>query len=155
MKFPFQMGPILTRMPVDYTFVQWDRKGAGHGGIGGSCYTGRASSGLSQTRMSFVHGAAMISYVLFGSWGTRRNKAFLCPPPTAFLLIFYLFFFSIWGERNMWQETILEQVPRRGLSDKKDAVGSGSFVIEHREKDDLCLVPPAERAVSIPTRPLV
>lgn len=54
----------------------------------------------------------------------------------------------------MWQEAILEQTPRRGLSGKKATVGSGSSVIECREKDDLCLVvPPLEGGVSIPTGP--
>lgn len=43
---------------------------------------------------------------------------------------------------------------QEGTPRRKNALGSGSCVIECMEKDDLCLVvPPAERGVGIPTRP--
>lgn len=101
MKFPFQVGPILTRMPVDYTFVQWDRKGAGHDSTGGSCCTGRASSGLSQTRMSFVHWVATILYVLFGSWGTEKQGFPLSSTPSLSSYFLSLIIFLISEEKEI------------------------------------------------------
>lgn len=54
------------------------------------CCTGTASSGPAQIRMSSVHRAAMILYMLFSSWGTGLPRHLSSSPSLSLLLFFCL-----------------------------------------------------------------
>lgn len=49
----------------------------------------------------------------------RASQSSHLPQPPLLSSFAFNYFFNIWGERSIWQEAILEQVPRRELSGNK------------------------------------
>lgn len=106
-----------------------------------------------QIRMSSLHPATRILYLLFSSWGTGLPHHLTSPSPSLLSSFAFNYFFNIWGERSMWQEAILEQVPRRELSGNKPPWALVPCNWVHREGWPLAGPAPLEREVSIPTGP--
>lgn len=97
----FPEGPILPWMPADCSLMHWGREGAGCDSIPWLCCTGRASSGPAQTRMSSVHRAAMILYLLFSSWGTGLPHHLSSSSSLSLLLSFAFNYFLISEEKEI------------------------------------------------------
>lgn len=98
------------------------------------------------------HNDSVLAVQLLRDWASPSSLLLTQP----FSLLSFAFnYFLISEEKEICgRRQFQSKYPGKDSQGKKTTVGSGSFVIECTEKDDLCLfVPPLERGVSIPTGP--
>lgn len=106
MKFPFQVGPILTRIG-HFCAVGQERSRTWQHWRVMLHWESQLRSFTNQDVICALSGNDFVCAVrLLRDRETRLS--FVLHPQPFFLFFIFNYFFNIWGERNTWQEAILE-----------------------------------------------